>query len=129
LSFVENITCEKSGIRFANPEQSQSQGFFDIYGTLEDLKYWNECQELIKKLPDNIKVKYMGIVKPDMVVPVFSFYDLFLFPSGGENYGHVIAESLTAERCPHKRQNSLKNLQKDNIGWDFSLDQRDHLLK
>jgi len=104
--------------------------FFDIYGTLEDLKYWNECQELIKKLPDNIKVKYMGIVKPDMVVPVFSFYDLFLFPSGGENYGHVIAESLTAgtpvlisDKTP------WKNLQKDNIGWDFSLDQRDSFIE
>jgi glycosyltransferase involved in cell wall biosynthesis len=104
--------------------------FFDIYGTLEDLKYWNECQELIKKLPDNIKVKYMGIVKPDMVVPVFSFYDLFLFPSGGENYGHVIAESLTAgtpvlisDKTP------WKNLQKDNIGWDFSLDQRGSFIE
>jgi glycosyltransferase involved in cell wall biosynthesis len=104
--------------------------FFDIYGTLEDLKYWNECQELIKRLPDNIKVKYMGIVKPDMVVPVFSFYDLFLFPSGGENYGHVIAESLTAgtpvlisDKTP------WKNLQKDNIGWDFSLDQRNSFIE
>jgi glycosyltransferase involved in cell wall biosynthesis len=104
--------------------------FFDIYGTLEDLKYWNECQKLIEKLPDNIKVKYLGIVKPDKVVQVFSFYDLFLFPSGGENYGHVIAESLTAG-TPVLISNKTpwKNLRKDNLGWDFPLAQRDSFIE
>lgn len=104
--------------------------FFDIYGTLEDMKYWNECQELIEKLPDNIKVRYLGTVKPDKVVPVFSFYDLFLFPSGGENYGHVIAESLTAG-TPVLISNKTpwKNLGKDNLGWDFPLEQSDSFIE
>jgi glycosyltransferase involved in cell wall biosynthesis len=104
--------------------------FFNIYGTLEDLKYWNECKELIEKLPDNIKVKYMGTVKPDKVVSVFSFYDLFLFPSGGENYGHVIAESLTAG-TPVLISNKTpwKNLSKDNLGWDFPLDQKECFIE
>jgi glycosyltransferase involved in cell wall biosynthesis len=104
--------------------------FFDIYGTLEDLKYWNECQELIEKLPGNIKVNYLGTVKPDKVVPVFGFYDLFLFPSGGENYGHVIAESLTAG-TPVLISNKTpwKNLKKDNLGWDFPLEQSDSFIE
>jgi glycosyltransferase involved in cell wall biosynthesis len=96
---------------------------FDIYGTLEDLRYWRECQDLIDKLPGNIKVNYMGVVSPIEVVRIFSFYDLFLFPTGGENYGHVIAESLSAgtpvlisDKTP------WKNLQNNNLGWDISLD-------
>lgn len=104
--------------------------FFDIYGPLEDMKYWMECQELIKQLPENIKVKYLGSVDPNQVVQIFSFYDLFLFPSGGENYGHVIAESLTSgtpvlisDKTP------WRNLKNDNLGWDISLDQKDSFIE
>ncbi|MCX6327798.1 MAG: glycosyltransferase, partial [Bacteroidia bacterium] len=99
---------------------------FDIYGPKEDLKYWKECQKLINNLPLNITVKYSGIVNPDQVMQIFSRYDLFLFPSGGENYGHVIVESLTSgtpvlisDKTP------WRNLQNDNLGWDISLDQMD----
>ena len=27
---------------------------FDIYGTLEDKKYWDKCKRLLEKLPRNI---------------------------------------------------------------------------
>lgn len=67
---------------------------FDIYGPLEDEEYWKQCQEEIKKLPENVKVEYKGLVDHDQVHEVFSQYDAFLFPTLSENYGHVIAESL-----------------------------------
>lgn len=67
---------------------------FDIYGPIEDEDYWKQCQEEIKKLPDNVKVEYKGLVSHDQVHEVFSQYDAFLFPTLSENYGHVIAESL-----------------------------------
>lgn len=95
---------------------------FDIYGPKEDLKYWNECEKLISMLPTNIDVKYLGIVNPNNVIQVFNSYDLFLFPSGGENYGHVIAEALTSgipvltsDKTP------WRNLNEKNFGWDISL--------
>jgi len=104
--------------------------FFDIYGPLEDIKYWKECQKIITELPDNIIVKYSGIVHPNQVVQIFSCYDLFLFPSGGENYGHVIAESLTAgtpvlisDKTP------WRNLLNNNLGWDISLDKMDSYIE
>ena len=103
---------------------------FDIYGPLEDLKYWKECQGIIDGLPANVKVNYMGIVNPSQVVQIFSYYDLFLFPSGGENYGHVIAESLTSG-TPVLISNKTpwKNLQDENLGWDISLDQMDRFVE
>ena len=104
--------------------------FFDIYGPLEDMKYWSKCQELIKQLPSNIKVQYLGIVNPNQVVQIFSRYDLFLFPSCGENYGHVIAESLTSgtpvlisDKTP------WRNLKNYNLGLDISLDQKDSFIE
>ncbi len=69
---------------------------FSIYGPIEDIEYWNMCKKLINKLPTNIKVKYFGEIKPDNVIPTLALYDLFILPTKGENFGHVIIESLIA---------------------------------
>ena len=67
-----------------------------IYGTIEDKKYWKYCKLLISELPKNIKVIFFNKVKPEKVLTVFSKYDLFTFPTRGENFGYVITESLSA---------------------------------
>ena len=67
-----------------------------IYGTIDDKNYWNYCKTLISELPKNIKVKFFNRVKPKKVLTVFSKYDLFTFPTRGENFGYVITESLSA---------------------------------
>lgn len=71
----------------------------DIYGPLEDASYWESCQEMMSKLPDHLKVRYRGVLQPDRVRYTFAEYDSFVFPTRGENFGHVIAESLSAS-CP-----------------------------
>lgn len=75
-------------------KEIEGKAKFDIYGPVEDEEYWKQCQEEIKKLPENVKVEYKGLVSHDQVHEVFSQYDAFLFPTLSENYGHVIAESL-----------------------------------
>jgi glycosyltransferase involved in cell wall biosynthesis len=72
---------------------------FDIYGPVEDSRYWSRCQSLIGKLPSNVLVAYKGELAPADVRRTFHGYDAFVFPTGGENFGHVIAESLSAS-CP-----------------------------
>jgi glycosyltransferase involved in cell wall biosynthesis len=69
---------------------------FTIFGPKVDLKYWNQCIKLIEKLPSNIKVNINEEVSPTKVQEIFSQYDLFVFPTRGENFGHVILESLSA---------------------------------
>jgi len=95
---------------------------FDIYGPKEDVKYWNECQEVIAALPPNIRVRYKGEIEHEMVANVLARYDLFLFPTLGENYGHVISEAL-ASGCPVliSDQTPWRNLEADGIGWDIPL--------
>ena len=72
---------------------------FDVYGPAEDGKYFEICQDAWKKLPMNVTVAYKGAVKQEEVAKIFSHYDGFIFPTHSENYGHVIAEALSAG-CP-----------------------------
>ena len=67
-----------------------------IYGPLEDLVYWKRCQSLIAVLPSNVSVEYLGEVNPSSVMEVFSAFELFVLPTFGENYGHVVLECLTS---------------------------------
>jgi glycosyltransferase involved in cell wall biosynthesis len=72
---------------------------FDIYGPLEDTSYWSLCQSIIREVPSFVQVKYRGELDSSEVPRTFSEYDAFIFPTLGENFGHAIAESLSAS-CP-----------------------------
>jgi glycosyltransferase involved in cell wall biosynthesis len=103
---------------------------FDIYGPAENETYWKECQDLISQLPANVIVNYRGIVNPNQVVHIFSCYDLFLFPTGGEAYGHVIAECLTSGTpVLISTETPWRNLQADGLGWDIDLVQMDSFVE
>ncbi|MBE0471972.1 MAG: glycosyltransferase family 4 protein, partial [Methyloprofundus sp.] len=103
--------------------QVKSSLVFDIYGPIEDKEYWQGCQNLIEQLPSNILVNYCGAVTPDQVADVFSGYDLFFFPTRGENYGHVIAESLSVGTpVLLSDQTPWQSLENDKLGWDLPLD-------
>ena len=95
---------------------------FDIYGPIEDKEYWQTCLDLIEKFPSNIVVNYCGAVTPDQVADVFSGYDLFFFPTRGENYGHVIAESLSVGTpVLLSDQTPWQDLASDKLGWNLPL--------
>ena len=95
---------------------------FDIYGPVEDKLYWHECCKIIESLPTNVKVNYRGNVQYENVLAVFSKYHLFLFPTLGENYGHVIIESMMAG-CPVliSNQTPWNDLERYGAGWNYPL--------
>jgi glycosyltransferase involved in cell wall biosynthesis len=95
---------------------------FDIYGPLEDPGYWSECERLISTLPSNVRAHYRGRIEHRKVTDLFAEHDLFLFPTLGENYGHVICESLTAG-CPVliSDQTPWRDLEKHGAGWAVPL--------
>lgn len=98
--FLSRI-ARKKGLDLAIRALAQVAGeiVFDIYGPLEDPGYWAECQALIGALPRSVRASYRGAVRPQDVFRTFAAYHLFLFPSRGENFGHVVLEALTAG-CP-----------------------------
>lgn len=102
---------------------------FDIYGPIEDEAFWQVCQQEIKTIPQNIGVTYCGTVAPENVSKTFALYNLFLFPTRGENYGHVIAESLSVGTpVLISDQTPWRNLEVDGLGWDLALEQVDDFV-
>ena len=103
---------------------------FHIYGPIEDANYWQKCKELIKQLPTNVSISYLGSVNPDQVTTIFSRYDLFFFPTKGENYGHVIAESLSVGTAVLlSDQTPWHRLEEELLGWDIPLQQRHRFVE
>lgn len=70
-----------------------------IYGNAEDKEYVRRCRGLIDRLPSNVVCNLNGTVPPELVRQVFAKGDVFVFPTAGENFGHVIAEALSVS-CP-----------------------------
>ena len=128
--FISRISPEKNldyALRILS--KANKKIVFDVYGSIENEKYWNKCKTLIDKLPENIKMSYCGELEPQNVVKTFSGYDVFFFPSGGENYGHVIAESLSAGTPVLVSHNTpWLGLEQKNLGWDVDLKEIDRFV-
>ncbi|PFE92785.1 glycosyl transferase family 1 [Bacillus thuringiensis] len=124
LVFLSRIT-EKKNLKGALTFLKGITGniTFDIYGPIEDQNYWNACRDVIESLPNNVQVNYMGQVNNNKVHLLFSSYNAFLFPTFGENYGHVIVESLLAG-CPViiSDQTPWRNLENEGAGWTIPLE-------
>lgn len=98
IIFISRI-CEKKNLLGAIKIISNLTEFpiqFDIYGNIEDKEYWKSCKKELEKLPINIKWKYQGECDSNNVIETLANYDIFLFPTFGENFGHVISEALLA---------------------------------
>lgn len=103
---------------------------FDVYGPVEDEKYWKHCLKFAAELPDNVKFNYRGALAPNEVVAKLTGYDLFLLPTLGENFGHVIAEAffsglpvLISDATP------WRDLEAKGVGWDIPLSDMDRFVE
>ena len=96
-----------------------------IYGPAEDHSYWVDCEQLIEELPENIQVQYCGVVAANKVSEVFAQNDVFVFPTRGENFGHVIFESLNAGTPVLLSDKTPWQPDKEGAIETLSLDDRD----
>ena len=102
LDFFLNVLCKVS-----------SNVKLDIYGIKEDLRYFKQCKKIINKLPKNIRVLFHNKVNHNKINTIFKNHDLFVLPTRGENFGHVIYEALSAgvpalisDKTPWKAKNT-----------------------
>lgn len=126
IVFISRIIHYKNlleSIKIIRYSKNREQISLDIYGPIEDIKYFDSCMELIQQYGLTENIKYKGTINSNQVYSVLSKYDLFLFPTAGENYGHVIAESfLAGTPVLISDQTPWKNLEKNSAGWSFPLD-------
>lgn len=102
MCFISRIQVKKNlifALECLNSVSNEVNVVFDIFGTIENEVYWEQCLNLIHKMPSNVTVRYNGVVSREKIFETFNKYDLFFFPTLSENYGHVIAEALYAS-CP-----------------------------
>ncbi|WP_019230338.1 glycosyltransferase [Sedimentibacter sp. B4] len=122
LVFLSRISPKKN-LKFALETlvQMKTPIEFDIFGPIENEDYWSGCKAIINRMPSNITIRYKGIINNENVLKVLSNYDFFFFPTLGENYGHVIKESLSAGTpVIISDQTPWKDLVHKNIGYDIS---------
>lgn len=131
IAFVSRIHPKKN-LKMAIEFLKNIQGdiIFNIYGPMEDENYWQECMTAIKQLPENVKVMYKGIVDQKKVSTIFSQHHIFLFPTLGENFGHVISEALIGG-CPViiSDQTPWRRLREHHVGWDIPLSDKEGFIK
>lgn len=100
-----------------------------IVGPVEEMEYWNQCLTLMASLPSNISTEYLGAIPNHELPSIYRQNHLFILPTHGENFGHVIFESLLngrpvliSEHTPWKNVEALK------IGWELPLSEKQLFL-
>ncbi len=102
---------------------------FDIYGPIEDDKYWAACLVVIEKLPTKIKCRYGGIVNPEDVKKIMHRYQVFFLPSKTENFGHVIVEAMQVGLIPLiSTATPWNDLQEYKAGWAIQLNKKEDFI-
>lgn len=123
LFYLARIAPEKN-LKFALQvlNKVKSKVCFDIYGPVYNQQYWRECETIISKLPENIKVKYCGPIENSKVTALTKEYHFLFLPTLGENFGHSIFESLSngvpviiSDKTP------WQELEQGNAGWSIPL--------
>ena len=130
LIFLSLITEKKNLLfllKLLNDNKPQNVQL-DIHGPIKDSGYWQDCLKLINN--NNHFISYKGEAPTSEVCAIINSYDYLVLPTLGENFGHVIFESLTAgtpvlisEFTP------WKELETNGVGWNLVLDENVWLEK
>ena len=98
---------------------------FDFYGPVYDKNYFEQCMRFCKDLPSNIVVNYRDAIESNKVNDILKQYHYLFLPTLGENFGHVIFESLSVG-CPViiSDKTPWRQLQSKGVGYDLPLEQK-----
>jgi glycosyltransferase involved in cell wall biosynthesis len=101
-----------------------------VIGPIEDESYGTKLREIASRLPVNKRVEFTGPVPYETLSDRLTHSDLFVFPTLGENFGHVIAEALSAS-CPVlvSDQTPWQSLNGESAGFVIPLDRSDEWVE
>lgn len=130
IIFVSRIHKKKNLLFALNLLAKTKQKYiFDIYGPIEDEPYWEECKKQIDEINDFHDINYCGVLNREQLFPTLLKYDIFLFPTLSENYGHVIAEALSSGcKLLISDNTPWQNLESEGVGWAIPLDRENKYI-
>jgi glycosyltransferase involved in cell wall biosynthesis len=95
---------------------------FDFYGPVYDELYRTKCNEVMSSLPANVRANYKGSIASEKVSECLSEYHMLFMPTRGENFGHIILQSLSVGTpVIISDQTPWKDLRTKGAGWDINL--------
>jgi glycosyltransferase involved in cell wall biosynthesis len=95
---------------------------FEIFGPEEDPATSAQCRALAASLPSHVSVAWRGAASNEAIVAALARSDLFLLPTGGENFGHAIFEALSCSvPILISDQTPWRGLAEKQAGWDLPL--------
>jgi glycosyltransferase involved in cell wall biosynthesis len=102
----------------------------DVIGPEEDAAYARRCRGVAETLPPNVVCRFLGPIRPEDAHATLSEYHFFLFPTLGENFGHVILEALMAG-CPAvlSDRTPWSGLREQDAGWDVPIENRQAFIE
>jgi glycosyltransferase involved in cell wall biosynthesis len=93
-----------------------------IYGPVKDEQYWEACKKQITFLPASIQVYYHNDMPPDQLSKAMEQFQVFIMPSKSENFGHAIAEALSAGKPVITTTTTpFNDLEKFKAGYSIEL--------
>jgi glycosyltransferase involved in cell wall biosynthesis len=124
LAFLSRISRKKNlGFAIELLSRVRETVTLDVYGPLEDERYWRECLVASSQLLPAGTLRYCGTVPFGKASEVLARYDALILPTLGENYGYVVVEAwaagtpvLISNRTP------WRGLEDEKAGWDLPLD-------
>lgn len=100
-----------------------------IAGGIDDLAYWNSCLAVIEQLPSHITVVYKGIIPHNETPILIANSHLLVLPTFGENFGHVIFESMIhGTPVLISDQTPWSELQEKQAGWEIPLSNQQEFM-
>lgn len=95
---------------------------YDIYGPHDDAEYLQKCKDAAGALPENVKVEFKGPIKNSSVTEVLRQAHFMFMLTFNENFGHAIAEALSAGRpVIISDRTPWRELEKARCGWDLDI--------
>ena len=95
----------------------------DIYGEIDDDKYFNNFKSQIKNFEN---INYKGKINNTNLNYKLSKYDIFLHPSNSENFGLVILEAMSCGLFPVvNKKIDWKILDKNELGKSLNFTYKD----
>jgi glycosyltransferase involved in cell wall biosynthesis len=125
LFFLSRIAEKKNlsaALQYLREVNTKYKVRFTIIGPVDEVHYWQRCQEIIKEMPNHINVRLLGAI-PNYELPVVLKEEHFmLLPTFHENFGHVIMEAFQSA-CPVilSDQTPWDELENKKLGWDIPL--------
>lgn len=124
--FLSRISPKKN-IEFAMECMSKLDGkaSLDVYGPFESAEY----EKKVRELAEGFDVRFHGPLAPALVPQTLREAHYFLFPTHGENFGHVIAESLAVGLpCVLSDTTPWSDIAECGAGWAIPLKHRDEWI-